>query len=293
MNALKHGLRARSFGILPEESHAEWAEHVQDLRQGYGPVDAARRSWSPRSRSRCGTRSAPTAPWSRRWRRSRPAGRALSHGTNMQEPENARSMGTAIRYMTAAGMATQRAQRAFFQPQGQAGRADPARGRARRGAGQPEWHERIHARTRPPRHLACCGRARSARMHERFPAARGRACARAAGGVARPDRPRARWPRGRSRPAAAPGSGAARPVRRRRRPLAGATSAVARRNLAPRGRRRLAMPPGARSWALGRQKRNGPPGRPGGPIGESRAPQPLSWRFSANSCRSCRGPARS
>ena len=41
MNALKHGLRARSFGILPEEDQAEWAQHVQDLRQGYGPVDAA------------------------------------------------------------------------------------------------------------------------------------------------------------------------------------------------------------------------------------------------------------
>ena len=25
MNALKHGLRARSFGILPEEDRAEWA----------------------------------------------------------------------------------------------------------------------------------------------------------------------------------------------------------------------------------------------------------------------------
>ncbi len=39
MNALKHGLRARSFGLLPEESHAEWAEHVADLRRGYDPVD--------------------------------------------------------------------------------------------------------------------------------------------------------------------------------------------------------------------------------------------------------------
>ena len=38
-----------------------------------------------------------------------------SHGTDLQEPEHARSLGTAIRYMTAAGMATQRAQRAFFQ----------------------------------------------------------------------------------------------------------------------------------------------------------------------------------
>ena len=43
----------------------------------------------------------------------RRAGRSC--GTDLQEPEHARSLGTAIRYMTAAGMATQRAQRAFFQ----------------------------------------------------------------------------------------------------------------------------------------------------------------------------------
>src|SRR5215207_9333766 len=41
MNALKHGLRARQFGLLPEEDRTEWAEHVGDLRAGYGPVDAA------------------------------------------------------------------------------------------------------------------------------------------------------------------------------------------------------------------------------------------------------------
>jgi hypothetical protein len=40
MNTLKHGLRARTFGILPEEDQAEWALHRQDLRAGYGPVDA-------------------------------------------------------------------------------------------------------------------------------------------------------------------------------------------------------------------------------------------------------------
>ena len=41
MNALKHGLRARSFGLLPEESQAEWAEHLGDLRASYRPQDAA------------------------------------------------------------------------------------------------------------------------------------------------------------------------------------------------------------------------------------------------------------
>src|SRR5215207_4274294 len=40
-NALRHGLRARTFGLLPEEEQAEWAEHLHDLRAGYGPVDAA------------------------------------------------------------------------------------------------------------------------------------------------------------------------------------------------------------------------------------------------------------
>ena len=114
MNALKHGLRARSFGILPEESQAEWAEHVQDLRQGYGPVDAAEEKlvtaiavamWNEIRADRTLVETMAEIP-------PRRAGR--SHGTDMQEPEHARSMGTAIRYMTAAGMATQRAQRAFF-----------------------------------------------------------------------------------------------------------------------------------------------------------------------------------
>ena len=132
MNALKHGLRARTFGILPEEDQAEWAEHVRDLRRATAPSTPPRRSWSPRSRSRCGTRSAPTAPWSRPWPRSRPAAPAAATARDLQEPEHARSLGTAIRYLTAAGMATQRAQRAFLAaPQGQAGRPDPAGGRAR------------------------------------------------------------------------------------------------------------------------------------------------------------------
>ena len=114
MNALKHGLRARSFGILPEEDQAEWAQHVADLRQGYGPVDAAEEKlvtaiavamWNEIRADRTLVETMAEIP-------PRRAGR--SHGTNMQEPENARSLGTAIRYMTAAGMATQRAQRAFL-----------------------------------------------------------------------------------------------------------------------------------------------------------------------------------
>ena len=61
-----------------------------------------------------------------------------SHGTNMQEPENARSMGTALRYLTAAGMATQRAQRAFLAHRKAKQAGLIARGRARGDPGQPE-----------------------------------------------------------------------------------------------------------------------------------------------------------
>ena len=78
MNALKHGLRARSFGILPEEGQAEWAQHVQDLRQGYGPVDAAEEKL---------VAAIAVAMWNeiradrtlvRRWPRSRPAAPAAA-----------------------------------------------------------------------------------------------------------------------------------------------------------------------------------------------------------------------
>ena len=114
MNALKHGLRARAFGILPEEDKAEWAEHVRDLRAGYGPVDAAEEKlvsaiavamWNEIRADRTLVETMAEIP---------PRRTGRSHGTNMQEPENVRSLGTALRYMTAAGMATQRAQRAFL-----------------------------------------------------------------------------------------------------------------------------------------------------------------------------------
>ena len=114
MNALKHGLRARAFGILPEEDKAEWAEHVRDLRAGHGPVDAAEEKlvtaiavamWNEIRADRTLVETMAEIP---------PRRPGRSHGTNMQKPENVRSLGTALRYMTAAGMATQRAQRAFL-----------------------------------------------------------------------------------------------------------------------------------------------------------------------------------
>ncbi|MGE3294051.1 MAG: hypothetical protein AB7I59_22895, partial [Geminicoccaceae bacterium] len=32
MNALRHGLRARAFGLLPEEDPGEWAVHLLEVR---------------------------------------------------------------------------------------------------------------------------------------------------------------------------------------------------------------------------------------------------------------------
>ena len=114
MNALKHGLRARTFGILPEEDRAEWAEHLDDLRRCYGPVDAAEEKlvtaiavamWNEIRADRTLVETMAEIP---------PRRPGRSHGTDIQDPAHARSLGTAIRYLTAAGMATQRAQRAFL-----------------------------------------------------------------------------------------------------------------------------------------------------------------------------------
>ena len=43
-----------------------------------------------------------------------PLGAGRPHGGDLQEPRHALSLNTALRYLTAAGMASQRAQRAFL-----------------------------------------------------------------------------------------------------------------------------------------------------------------------------------
>jgi hypothetical protein len=43
MNALKHGLRSKQFGLLPEENPEEWRRHVLELRAGLAPEDGAER----------------------------------------------------------------------------------------------------------------------------------------------------------------------------------------------------------------------------------------------------------
>ena len=113
MNALKHGLRARAFGLLPEEDPAEWAVHLAAVHAGLGPREPFEEQLSTAvavamwleiraDRVECDV-MAEIAPLPER-----------SHGSDLKEPANATSLGTAIRYRSGAGMATQRAQRAFY-----------------------------------------------------------------------------------------------------------------------------------------------------------------------------------
>src|SRR3954447_12615220 len=114
MNAQRHGLRARSFGILPGEEQAEWAEHLADLRAGYGPVDATEEklvaaiATAMLNEVRADRTLAEVLPAIPPLIPGRP------HGGDLQEPRHALSLNTALRYMTAASMASQRAQRAFL-----------------------------------------------------------------------------------------------------------------------------------------------------------------------------------
>ena len=43
LNALRHGLRSKAFGLLPEESPEAWRRHLLELRAGLAPEDGAER----------------------------------------------------------------------------------------------------------------------------------------------------------------------------------------------------------------------------------------------------------
>ena len=114
MNARRHGLRAQTFALLPEEDQAEWGRHLEELRQGYAPTDAvelklveaiAAAMWNEIRADRTLAEVMVAIP---------PLAEGRPHGGDLQEPRHALSMNTAIRYLTAASMATQRAQRAFL-----------------------------------------------------------------------------------------------------------------------------------------------------------------------------------
>src|SRR4051812_38150447 len=85
------------------------------LRAGYGPVDdselklveaIAAAMWNEIRADRTLAEVMAAIP---------PLGPGRPHGGDLQEPKHALSLNTALRYMTAASMPTQRAQRAFLQ----------------------------------------------------------------------------------------------------------------------------------------------------------------------------------
>lgn len=111
MNALRHGLRARGFALLPEEAPADWAEHLADLRRCLAPEDAAEEKL---------VTALAVAMW-KEIRADRTEAGVLAAmpcngdaGRDLGEKRHTLSLGTAIRYASAAGMATQRAHRAFL-----------------------------------------------------------------------------------------------------------------------------------------------------------------------------------
>src|SRR4051812_50001526 len=106
--------RAASPCCRRREDPAEWAQHLSDLRGGYGPIDAAEEKlvtalavamWkeirADKQEAEVLAAIPPLAP-------GRPC------GGDLQQPGHALSLNTAVRYATAAGLAVQRAQRAFL-----------------------------------------------------------------------------------------------------------------------------------------------------------------------------------
>jgi hypothetical protein len=115
MNALKHGLRSKQFGLLPEESPEEWRRHVLELRAGLAPeagperqlVDAmATAAWKAMRADRIEAEVLADIP---------PRAEGRSHGSDLQVPEHRASLATALRYQAGAGSAFRRAWRTFLE----------------------------------------------------------------------------------------------------------------------------------------------------------------------------------
>jgi hypothetical protein len=114
MNALKHGLRARRFFLLPEEDPAEFSSFVADIRSAYTPEDAVELGQ---------VEAIAVAMW-REIRADRiegetmalnkPANKEQSHGTDLYRRQECVALTTALRYRTQAQMETRRATDLFW-----------------------------------------------------------------------------------------------------------------------------------------------------------------------------------
>ena len=114
-NARRHGLRARDFGLAPDEDPAEWGAAPRRLRARIRAGGPARAEPGLRHRRRDVERDPRRSDAGRgHGPASRPPAPGHSHGSDAQAPAHALSPSTAIRYQTAAGMAVQRAQRTLL-----------------------------------------------------------------------------------------------------------------------------------------------------------------------------------
>jgi hypothetical protein len=114
MNALKHGLRAQRFFLLPEEDPAEFSSFVADIRAAYTPEDAVEVGQ---------VEAIAVAMW-REIRADRiegetmalnkPANKEQSHGTDLYRRQECVALTTALRYRTQAQMETKRATDLFW-----------------------------------------------------------------------------------------------------------------------------------------------------------------------------------
>ncbi len=114
MNALRHGLRAKRFLLLPEEDSSEFLSFAADIRATYRPTDAVeaghveailvamwREIRADRIEGEAMARNAPAAP-------------GQSHGTDLVHPHDRASLTTALRYRTQAQMELKRATDLFW-----------------------------------------------------------------------------------------------------------------------------------------------------------------------------------
>ncbi|MCS6878546.1 MAG: hypothetical protein RMK73_00780 [Geminicoccaceae bacterium] len=113
LNALRHGLRARHFRLLPHEDPAEFEALARATREAYAPADAVERElveaiavalWRAMRVDRLEAEALADIP---------PADDSRSCGTDLDQEENRARLATLLRYRAQAELALRRAQQAL------------------------------------------------------------------------------------------------------------------------------------------------------------------------------------
>lgn len=152
MNALRHGLRARHFALLPHEDPAEFAALARATREAYRPRCPVERElveaiavalWREIRADRIEAESLADIP---------PADSARSAGTDLVEPAHRASLALVLRYRAQAAAAVRRAQDALARHRAlseAASTAEPAALRPAEAAETPASAQRTTAEAAP------------------------------------------------------------------------------------------------------------------------------------------------